>query len=315
MLRQTIAELIVLFFCYSVAGWCMEVILKYIQFHRFINRGFLIGPYCPIYGSGAVVVTVLVGGLIGNASYIVTFLASFVLCGVLEYFVSWYMEKMFHARWWDYSQKPMNLHGRIWIGNLVLFGIGGVAIVKLIDPVLMKWIHAIPQWILYALSGAIVMLMIWDNIVSHIAFNLVKKEIDGVEADNSEEVSTKVRQLLREDPVLLRRIGEAYPNLEVKSKELAKKLKKQAVADAVAEGKLAAEAAAEERRLAAEERKQLVQEAVEEKKIAFEEKKQAVALAVSKAQQKRQSEEAFRARMKKADQKKREEKIRKGNKK
>ena len=129
MLRQTIAELIVLFFCYSVAGWCMEVTLKYIQFHRFINRGFLIGPYCPIYGSGAVVVTVLVGGLIGNASYIVTFLASFILCGVLEYFVSWYMEKMFHARWWDYSQKPMNLHGRIWIGNLVLFGIGGVAIV------------------------------------------------------------------------------------------------------------------------------------------------------------------------------------------
>lgn len=57
-----------------------------------------------------------------------------------------------------------------------------------------------PQWILYTLSGAIVMLMIWDNIVSHIAFNLVKKEIDGVEADNSEEVSTKVRQLLREDP-------------------------------------------------------------------------------------------------------------------
>jgi len=217
----------------------------------------------------------------------------------------------------------MNLHGRIWIGNLVLFGIGGVAIVKLIDPVLMKWIHAIPQWILYTLSGAIVMLMIWDNIVSHIAFNLVKKEIDGVEADNSEEVSTKVRQLLREDPVLLRRIGEA-----INSKKFAEKLKaqaeavqesveekKQAVADAVAEGKLAAEAAAEERRLAAEERKQLVQEAVEEKKIAFEEKKQAVALAVSKAQQKRQSEEAFRARMKKADQKKREEKIRKGNKK
>ena len=238
------------------------------------------------------------------------------------------MEKMFHARWWDYSQKPMNLHGRIWIGNLVLFGIGGVAIVKLIDPVLMKWIHAIPQWILYTLSGAIVMLMIWDNIVSHIAFNLVKKEIDGVEADNSEEVSTKVRQLLCEDPVLLRRIGEAYPNLEINSKKFAEKLKaqaeavqesveekKQAVADAVAEGKLAAEAAAEERRLAAEERKQLVQEAVEEKKIAFEEKKQAVAFAVSKAQQKRQSEEAFRARMKKADQKKREEKIRKGNKK
>ena len=338
MLRQTIAELIVLFFCYSVAGWCMEVTLKYIQFHRFINRGFLIGPYCPIYGSGAVVVTVLVGGLIGNASYIVTFLASFVLCGALEYFVSWYMEKLFHARWWDYSQKPMNLHGRIWIGNLILFGIGGVAIVKLIDPFLMKWIHMIPQWILYSLSGAIVMLMIWDNIVSHIAFNLVKKEIDGVEADNSEEVSTKVRALLREDPVLLRRIGEAYPNLEVRSKKFVEKIKeqaeavqesveekkqavqeaveekkqavqtaveekKQAVQDAVVESKQAMQEAAIERKLAAEERKQLVQDAVEEKK-------QQVADAVTKAQQKRQAEEAFRKRMQTAEQKKREEKMR-----
>ena len=334
MLRQTIAELIVLFFCYSVAGWCMEVTLKYIQFHRFINRGFLIGPYCPIYGSGAVVVTVLVGGLIGNASYIVTFLASFVLCGALEYFVSWYMEKLFHARWWDYSQKPMNLHGRIWIGNLILFGIGGVAIVKLIDPILMKWIHMLPQWVLYSLSGAIVMLMIWDNIVSHIAFNLVKKEIDGVEADNSEEVSTKVRQLLREDPVLLRRIGEAYPNLEVRSKKFVEKIKeqaeavqesveekkqavqtvveekKQAVQDAVVESKQAMQEAAIERKLAAEERKQFVQDAVEEKKIAFEEKKQQVADAVTKAQQKRQAEDAFRKRMQNAEQKKREEKIR-----
>ncbi len=98
---------------YAILGWIMEVTCKLIQYKRFINRGFLIGPYCPIYGSGAVVVTVLVGGLIGNASYIVTFLASFVLCGVLEYFVSWYMEKMFHARWWDYSQKPMNLHAQL----------------------------------------------------------------------------------------------------------------------------------------------------------------------------------------------------------
>ena len=322
------------FFFYSAAGWLMESIYCSLAKRKWINRGFLTGPMCPIYGTGAVAFLICLSPI--KESYavpsalkpILLFIVGIIVADIVEFITSVLMEKLFHARWWDYSQKPMNLHGRIWIGNLVLFGIGGVAIVKLIDPVLMKWIHAIPQWILYTLSGAIVMLMIWDNIVSHIAFNLVKKEIDGVEADNSEEVSTKVRQLLREDPVLLRRIGEAYPNLEINSKKFAEKLKaqaeavqesveekKQAVADAVAEGKLAAEAAAEERRLAAEERKQLVQEAVEEKKIAFEEKKQAVALAVSKAQQKRQSEEAFRARMKKADQKKREEKIRKGNKK
>ena len=118
-----VCRFVVVFFLFAVAGWCMEVTLKFIQFHRFINRGFLIGPYCPIYGWGAVIVTLSVGGLLGQeGSYAEVFLAGLVICGALEYFTSWYMEKMFHARWWDYSQKPMNLHGRIWMGNLLLFG-------------------------------------------------------------------------------------------------------------------------------------------------------------------------------------------------
>ena len=220
MLRQTIAELIVLFFCYSVAGWCMEVTLKYIQFHRFINRGFLIGPYCPIYGSGAVVVTVLVGGLIGNASYIVTFLASFILCGVLEYFVSWYMEKMFHARWWDYSQKPMNLHGRIWMGNLLLVGAGSVIIVKWVDPVVFGWLDSWSTLALEITAACIILLLIADNIVSHVLMGSVKKTIDGQTGDSTEEISTKVRQLLTQKGALLRRIRDAYPNAVARSRRL-----------------------------------------------------------------------------------------------
>ena len=123
-----LCQLIVLFFVFSVLGWMMEVTLKYIQYHRFINRGFLIGPYCPIYGSGVVLVTVLVGGLIGirGGTPGEIFLAGFFICGGLEYFISWYMEKAFHARWWDYSRKPMNLNGRVWIGNLMLFGLASM---------------------------------------------------------------------------------------------------------------------------------------------------------------------------------------------
>ena len=99
-----VCRFVVVFFLFAVAGWCMEVTLKFIQFHRFINRGFLIGPYCPIYGWGAVIVTLSVGGLFGQeGSYAEVFLAGLVICGALEYFTSWYMEKMFHARWWDYS--------------------------------------------------------------------------------------------------------------------------------------------------------------------------------------------------------------------
>lgn len=127
------------------------------------------------------------------------------------------MEKLFHARWWDYSQKPMNLHGRIWIGNLILFGLGGVAIVKCIDPPLMAGIQELPEWLLYTLAIATAAIMVSDNIASHIAFNLVKKEIDGVDADDSEEISTKVRQLLKEDP-----------NLKVTSRRIAEKVKEQA---------------------------------------------------------------------------------------
>lgn len=128
-------QLVILFFLFSCIGWLMEVLLKFIQYRRFINRGFLIGPYCPIYGIGSVAVTLLVGGLVGREGSVwEIFWAGYVLCGILEYFTSWYMEKCFHARWWDYSNKPMNLHGRIWVGNLLLFGIASVLIVCLIDP-------------------------------------------------------------------------------------------------------------------------------------------------------------------------------------
>ncbi|MDO4307539.1 MAG: hypothetical protein Q4C77_11935 [Eubacteriales bacterium] len=224
---KMVSELIIQFFMYSFAGWCMEVILKYRQYHRFINRGFLIGPYCPIYGSGAVVITVFIGGSIGSfAGFGETFLASFIICGVLEYFVSWYMEKLFHARWWDYSQKPMNLHGRIWIGNLILFGLGGIIIVKLLNPPFFTWINKWPRWLVYSAAILVVLIMVSDYVASHILFNMVRKEIDGVDADNSEEVSTKIRALLRSKPALLRRIGDSYPTLTVSPEVVLAILKK-----------------------------------------------------------------------------------------
>ena len=138
-------NLILLFFAYSLLGWCIEVTLKYIQFHRFINRGFLTGPICPIYGSGAALITLIVGGLSRlESGYGTTFALSFLICGAVEYLTSYCMEKRFHARWWDYSQKPMNLNGRVWIGNLVLFGLGGVAIIHIINPLVYRVLDTIP---------------------------------------------------------------------------------------------------------------------------------------------------------------------------
>ena len=221
-----LCELMIELFLFSCVGWLMEVTLKYIQYHRFINRGYLIGPYCPIYGCGVVAVTVLVGGIIGYEGSITdTFLAGFVICGILEYFVSWYMEKMFHARWWDYSTKPMNLHGRIWIGNLILFGVASVAIMKWIDPVFFKAIHKWPEHLIIGAAVFCAVLLITDNVISYFLMDVVKKEIDGTDADNTEEISQKVRELLRNRKVLLRRIQAAYPDMQARPAALTKQLK------------------------------------------------------------------------------------------
>ena len=227
MLWKTICQLVLLFFTFSCLGWLMEVALKFIQYRRFINRGFLIGPYCPIYGWGVVAVTVLVGGMIGREGTVIEiFWAGVVLCGALEYFTSWYMETLFHARWWDYSQKPMNLHGRIWIGNLLLFGAASVVIVCWIDPVFFSLVEKLSPFWLRFLAAAVALILISDYAASHVLMNLVRREIDTQEGDNTEEISSRVRALLRDRNLLLRRIEQAYPDLRTQPRWLTAQLRR-----------------------------------------------------------------------------------------
>lgn len=211
---QQISYLILLFFVFSVLGWCMEVVLKYIQYHHFINRGFLIGPYCPIYGSGIVFITVMVNILSGVESSVgTTFSISFIGCGILEYAVSYYLEKKFHARWWDYSTKPMNLHGRIWIGNLILFGIGGTLVIEVINPVMYSLFDKIPARTLYILTGIVILAMSADYLTSHFVMKFVKSSVENSEADNTESISREIKLLMSNKSILYRRIADAYPDV------------------------------------------------------------------------------------------------------
>lgn len=223
-----LCQLIVLFFIFSLLGWMMEVTLKYFQYHRFINRGFLIGPYCPIYGAGVVLVTVLVGGLIGirGGTPAEVFMAGFFICGGLEYFISWYMEKAFHARWWDYSQKPMNLNGRVWIGNLMLFGLASVVIVLWLDPLYFRLIEGCPPLTLHLSAALITALLLADCVASHVLMASVRREIDAQEGDSTEEISRRVHQLLRQRSRLLRRIHQAYPTLQARPRAIMERLEK-----------------------------------------------------------------------------------------
>ena len=211
---DSLVNLVLLFFSYSFLGWCIEVTLKYIQYHRFINRGFFTGPICPIYGTGAVLITVVVGGLAPlERSYGTTFAISFLLCGLVEYLTSYLMEKRFHARWWDYSQKPMNLHGRVWIGNLILFGLGGVAIIHLINPPLNRLFSLISPQTRQILCAGFLAVFLADYVVTHFVLKLVKTGIEHSEADNTEEINREIRLLLSDRNIFYRRFADAYPEV------------------------------------------------------------------------------------------------------
>ena len=218
-------NLLLLFFLYSFAGWCVEVTLKFIQYHRFINRGFLTGPICPIYGTGAVLITLAVQALTPLEKAVgTTFAISFVLCGAVEYLTSFVMEKRFHARWWDYSQKPMNLHGRVWIGNLLLFGLGGVLIVHVFNPFLFSWLERIPQNIRLIAAGVLSAVALADYAMTHLVLKLVKVGVEKSTADNTEEISREVRKLLSDRSLFYRRLIDAYPEVTYRTERVKQRL-------------------------------------------------------------------------------------------
>ena len=115
----------------------MEVICKLIQEKRFINRGFLIGPYCPIYGWGALAITILLKKYLDDP--IALFFMSVIICSVIEYLTSYILEKKYHARWWDYSNKKYNINGRICLETLIPFGLLGMIISYFTNPVFFNW--------------------------------------------------------------------------------------------------------------------------------------------------------------------------------
>ena len=222
MTAESLINLILLFFAYAFLGWCIEVTLKYFQFHRFINRGFLTGPWLPIYGSGAALITIAVKGLSPLESSVgTTFMVSFILCGVVEYMTSFVLEKRFHARWWDYSQKPMNLHGRVWIGNLILFGLGGVLIVEMINPLLLRLSGHLSFRLRETLAIILSSIFTADYVMSHFVLKLVKTGVEKSEADDTEAINKEIRLLLNDRSFFHRRFAEAYPEVLYRTERIA----------------------------------------------------------------------------------------------
>ena len=246
----------------------MEVTCKLFQFHRFINRGFLIGPYCPIYGFGAVFVTLLLSGF--SAYPLAVFLLAMLVCGTLEYLTSYLMEKLFHARWWDYSQRKFNLNGRVCANTLIPFGLLGLVMVYFLKPLVFGWFDALSETALYALSGSLAALLLTDTVVSATVLSRIRKNTSLSEKDDTEAITKSVRETLARDSALVRRTLRAFPYAKLynrKSIEKARAARAKLKADLKqAQLRVRAEidAREEELRLAVQERKAAVKAKKEE---------------------------------------------------
>ncbi|ADL51690.1 putative ABC transporter permease [Clostridium cellulovorans] len=135
-------EIIYFFFIYAFMGWITEVIYAYYKNRCFINRGFLFGPLCPIYGTGAIMI---IGFLYPVKNLYFTFLIGTILVSILEYIVGFILETMFNSKWWDYSDNKFNIHGRVCLGFSLLWGLAIVILVTVVHPRIETIIDGIPK--------------------------------------------------------------------------------------------------------------------------------------------------------------------------
>lgn len=199
-----------LFLIYSFIGWLIEVIGKLIEKHKFINRGFLIGPICPIYGHGCILMILTLSRYKDNP--LTLFIYAIFICSLLEYFTSYFMEKIFKARWWDYSTKRFNLNGRICAETMIPFGILGTIVICVINPIFEYLLNLFNFETIKITAIILFIIYIIDYTISLTIMFGFKGTLKTVEKDGTEEITKKVKKILINKNVLYKRLVEAFPN-------------------------------------------------------------------------------------------------------
>ena len=169
----------------------MEVTLVSFEEHKFSNRGFLIGPYCPIYGWAMVFITLFLNNV--NNLFLL-FVLIFLICGVLEYSISFLMEKIFKLRWWDYSKRKFNINGRICLGTLIPFSILATMALKYLNPLIYKIIDSIPNSIIDIITIILIIIFIVDNIISHKIISTIKKRKGNTKKDSTDIIKKEINK-------------------------------------------------------------------------------------------------------------------------
>lgn len=209
-----------LFVIYSIAGYFVEVFSVSITQKKIIfSRGYLIGPYLPIFGVGSMIVTLFLKKY--QNDILALFIMTVVFCCIIEYFTSLILEKLFNLRWWDYSKNKFNLNGRICLEVGVLFGVGGIFIIKIFNPLVFNFLGLFDKNIIMFISTTLFIIMIIDFIVSTIA--VIKLKIDTSKYKNLDAtniIKEEVRKSLNKYNYFYKRIIKAFPEISKNNKNI-----------------------------------------------------------------------------------------------
>lgn len=205
-----IALYFVLFIIYSFLGWIIECIYCSFEQKRFCwDRGFLIGPYCPIYGSCALIMTIVLDCFIEKP--IAIFLLVMVGVALIEYFTSLIMEKLFSVRWWDYSHLPLNIEGRVCLIVILGFGLLGLVLMYIVDPFVFYEVSLINHKVLIGISVLGFILFLIDCILSFIIITKLKSKFSDEDGDLTSIVYVEVRKFLRTNKSFFFKLFKIFP--------------------------------------------------------------------------------------------------------
>lgn len=211
-----ILRLLLYFIIYSFFGWIIESVFKSILQKKIVNSGFLHGPFCPIYGFGAIIMLLFLEPFKQNI--IVLFLVSFFVLSVWEYIVGWFLEKKFNTKYWDYTDNFLNIKGRVCLQNSTFWGILGVVFTVWIHPFTMKFILMLnEQWLIY-INIILTIIIFVDTLVTIKNMEAFDYTLDAIK-DLGETIKLKLNELKDIKDVT----PETLKNMEFKIEELKKR--------------------------------------------------------------------------------------------
>ncbi len=221
------------FFLYSFFGWIYESCLVSFQKKKLLNRGFLNGPVIPIYGAGATVIMMVLDPI--REHYVAVFFVGMLVASVLEFSTSWLMEKLFHTRWWDYSDWKFHLQGRICLGASVFWGVLSVTMELVFKPGIDLLIADIPRKSGEYMGYGIAAVFAADFIITVISTVQLDKQLEELQrlrrelasyignsklADRTKKgIFSHYQHKLEKANFIQRRLFHAFPNMKAIGKE------------------------------------------------------------------------------------------------